>query len=46
MVHEYADGLVHDHFARALPNDSESLSGGMQCHIFGQHANALLAYAG
>jgi len=46
VVYEYADGLVHNHFGQALPNNSESSGGGMQCHIFGQHANALLAYAG
>jgi myo-inositol 2-dehydrogenase / D-chiro-inositol 1-dehydrogenase len=46
VVYEYADGLVHNHFGQALPNNSDSPGGGMQCHIFGQQANALLAYAG
>jgi len=46
VVYEYADGLVHNHFGQALPNNSESFGGGMQCHLFGQHANAVLSYAG
>ena len=46
LVYEYADGLVHNHFGEALPNSSASEGGGLMCHIAGQSATALVAYAG
>jgi predicted dehydrogenase len=46
VVYEYADGLVHNHYGQALPNDSGYEGGGLQCRISGQSGNALLAYAG
>ena len=46
LVYEYADGLVHNHFGQALPNNSASEGGGLVCHIAGQGATALVAYAG
>jgi len=46
VIYEYADGLVHNHYGQALSNNSSSEGGGLQCHIAGRTANALLAYAG
>jgi len=46
VVYEYADGLVHNHFGQALPNNSSYEGGGLLCHISGRDANALLAYEG
>ncbi len=43
VVFDYADGLIHNHMAQAVPNLAE---GGLACRILGDKANASLTYTG
>jgi len=43
VVYEFADGLVLNHYAQALRNNS---SGALSCQIFGTSANAMVNYWG
>jgi len=43
VVFEYASGLVHNHWAQAVPNVADD---GLACRIFGTTANAQLRYFG
>ena len=43
VVFEYADGVVHNHFGQALPNQA---AGELSCRIHGQHGQALINYWG
>jgi predicted dehydrogenase len=43
VVYKYANGIVHNHFGQALKNNTD---GKLDCHVYGQSANALIKYWG